>query len=102
MPLYPYKCKCAHTFEDIRPLDDCKIAPCPKCSNLCIQDYEAKFKGGVQINDGSWVKGTYDHITDKPIYIESKKHLKQVCDANNKVSSILAHKTSDGRLVNKI
>lgn len=37
-------------------------------------------KTTVMINVGAGIKGWYEHISDKPIYIESKAHLKRECD----------------------
>ena len=45
----------------------------------------------------SWVKGTWEHITNKPIKIESKEHLKKVCEEHNCAPKILLKPKSQGQ-----
>ncbi len=61
-------------------------------------------KRKLYINTSEWVKGWYEHIDSYPIYIESKRQLKEECDKRGMVAKSLLHvKSSSGHeLENKI
>ena len=74
MPLYDYKCPDGHSFEAIKSMDDRHCAKCPKCGKVANQIIAAPtavhgFKLGV-----------FEHITDNPVEIGSKRQLKDLCE----------------------
>lgn len=75
MPLYEYRCDaCGTEFTDILPMSLRNDASCPKCgARECKRLYRSV---SVHIWQPQW----FEHIDDKPIYIESKKQLKRECE----------------------
>ena len=73
MPLYDYECKCGKHFEDIRPMSERACAPCPQCGTMANQVIGAPRVQGFKY-------GYFEHITDEPVYVKNKKHLKELCN----------------------
>lgn len=73
MPLYDFKCdECTHIFERLCKYEDRDDMKCPTCgmsaSPLISRSQPILFK-----------EGWYEHIDKKPLYITSKKQLKDEC-----------------------
>ena len=76
MPLYKYKCECGVELEEFNSIDDRHNQKCPECENdmqIVIQPIVSHiFKPFYHPNLGP-----------KPVYIKSKKHLKEESDKRN-------------------
>lgn len=79
MPMYSCRCKgCRKEFEKYSTVDRYKFIRCD-----CGSDVDILIKNvSVHIFQPAW----YEHITDRPIWIESKKQLKQECDKHGKIA----------------
>lgn len=76
MPLYLYKCSvCKEEFEELRPVEGRYHAQCPVCKS---EDCKLLVPKGV--NSGFELKPQYfEHLDTKPVFIESKAHLREEC-----------------------
>ena len=62
MPLYPYRCGCGTTFDEIRSAKEAVgTAECPNCGSAALQDYQAK-RIQPPIIEGELI-GAYGHGT---------------------------------------
>lgn len=90
MPIYPYKCPCGEQFEVIKKIVAYNTPePCPKCGTLLAEkDWETICKkSSIHVFEPDW----YEHLDDKPIFIESRRHLKRECDKRGLTSVYLAN-----------
>jgi len=82
MPLYDYKCSGCHSvFETIQKMDAILI-PCEACGG------PAKRQIGVG-RYHPFPEGWADNMDTKPVYIKSKKHLREECNKRGLQSKIL-------------
>jgi putative FmdB family regulatory protein len=78
MILYDFKCvACHHIFEDLRPIDDNKESVCPKCGNRAERQYFIRHRYK------DFAEGVWHDIGPEPIYIRSRRHLKEECKKHN-------------------
>jgi len=63
---------------------------CPKCAENAARDT-------VHIKTDEWVKGMWEHIDTKPIYIESKAHLFHECEKRGVMPRAFMKPKSQGR-----
>lgn len=75
MPIYTYECKkCQAVFEAFNSIASRKQSQCPKCGE----------NGDLTIGRPAAVHGFklgwFEHIAHEPVYIKSKKHLKEECE----------------------
>lgn len=75
MPIYNYRCSCSHEFEAFEKMDDRALSTCPKC-NLMAEQTISRRAPAVH----GFKYGVFEHITDEPVYVKSKKHLKELCN----------------------
>ena len=73
MPLYNYKCPKGHEFEDFKSMNERHCAECPKCGKVANQTLSAP---KVHKDHLGW----FEHIAPEPVYVKSKKHLKELCN----------------------
>lgn len=82
MPLYDYKCEvCGEEFEDFRHIEDReKVTHCGVKAKLLISKAN---------ND--WFRPHWnEHISeDGPVYVESKRHYKELCKKHGVYSMAL-------------
>ena len=71
MPVYTYECECGREFVETRSMDDRKSAPC-ECGAVAKQII------GQPANVVGFQLGWFEHITDEPIHIGSKRELREV------------------------
>lgn len=73
MPLYDYKCTvCDHEFEEFRHVEDRLDMTCPKCQSIAKQL--------ISRTKDDWFRPHWnEHITHEPVYVESKRHYKELC-----------------------
>ena len=76
MPLYNYKCECGKELEEFHRIDDRYNQKCPEC------------KKTMQIEICAVVSHIFKpfyhpNLDKKPVYIKSKKHLKEESDKRN-------------------
>lgn len=85
MPSYDFQClntKCGKTFEA-----SMKIAELPNTRCIvCGAPVKQLFRGHSVI---TFKPRWYEHITSKPLYIESKKQLKRACEEHDCYSAYL-------------
>jgi len=75
MPLYRYQCKeCNHEFEEYRPIDRRYDVLCPECGEGKIEIIIKKPASYHPFPEGWW-----EHLDVKPIYISSRRQLKDEC-----------------------
>ena len=81
--LYEYECEdCKCRWEEIRDFAERHTAKCGKCggkgikliSNISLEEFKPMF---------------YNDICEKPIWVESKKQLKQECNKHGVVAARL-------------
>ncbi len=73
MPIYNYECACGKEFTEWNSIEDRSTAKCPACN--------AKAKQVLSIPAVHDFKlGWFEHITDQPVRVGSKKELKEMCD----------------------
>lgn len=84
MPLYTFECLSGcEGFEDQwLHIDDLPSAKCNRCGGPVRQRI-----GGHSVH--VFQPRVYEHITTKPLYIESKKQLKQACEEHGCYSRYL-------------
>lgn len=58
---------------------------CPTCKGAL----DKIFSTGSSVATGQGYAGWYDNMTDKPVYITSKSHLKEMCIKHNVVPHCL-------------
>ena len=79
MPLYKYKCECGNELEEIHSVDDRYNQKCPECEkDMQIVIQPTTF----QIFKAFW----HPNLTSKPVWVESKKHLKELDKKYNMTS----------------
>lgn len=74
MPLYKYECECGNRFEEFKRIKDRKSVVCPECegeTRLLIGNFNRGFVLEPQF---------FEHLDTEPVWIKSKKHLKQECE----------------------
>jgi len=72
MPIYVYKCSCAKILEIFKPLSSLDSPVQCECGQIMKRQVASS-------NPHIWKPGFWEHISEQPIYIESKKQLKEVC-----------------------
>lgn len=84
MPLYDFQClSCEKEFEEMSKIDERKEVKCPKCHGATKIIYKVPFKD-------DWFKPYWDpHFDIKPIFVRSKKHMKELCLKYNVTSRAL-------------
>lgn len=74
MPLYDFQCsECDYTFEGFSKIEELRTVLCPIC------------KGSTRIlitgsTFHAFPSGWWEHIAQKPLYVSSKRQLKEECD----------------------
>ena len=80
MPIYKYQCnRCREELEEFHKVDDRYNQKCPECGekmNIMIQP------SPVHIFEPFW----HPNLDKKPVYITSKKHLKEESEKRNMTS----------------
>ena len=84
MPLYDFQCLCClNEFEEISKISDREKVRCPKCGS------KTKILLG-NVNKKDWFRPHWtEHFTDTPIYVKSKRHMKELCLKHNVTSRAL-------------
>lgn len=72
---YDFQCKCCgKVFELVRTVDERNDpASCPECGSEASRQEVYPFRAHV------WVPHYVENITEEPMWIESKKQLRQEC-----------------------
>ena len=82
---YEFHCQeCGNVWLEIRPVRYRKRpAGCIKCGSK--KTHRAEFCVGIKLNvgKGSRIPGICHTIDEKPIYVRSKSHFKELCKARN-------------------
>lgn len=79
MPLYTWICnepECSHQFSGFCKISEREYQECPVCSSAARQAISAP---RVHIFQPGW----WHDIASKPLYIESKRQLKEECAKND-------------------
>lgn len=77
MPLYDYKCiRCGKEFEKFASIADRKNVSSPCCHLVAEQIIKPP---SVHI----FPEGPWEHISRDPIYVNDKRHLKDLCKEHN-------------------
>ena len=75
MPLYTYQClNCDRTFEAFSTIDDRKFSECAGCESIA----ELTIGRPAAVHD--FALGWFEHLAHEPIYIKSRKQLKEECN----------------------
>jgi putative FmdB family regulatory protein len=84
VPRYDLRCQtCGQVFEAVMPMDQLASARCE-----CGGEAKVTFaRSGPAAH--VWQPRWYEHITDKPLYIESKRQLKAACKQYGVISHAL-------------
>lgn len=84
MPLYDFQCLCClHEFEELCKIDERTKITCPLCTS------KTKITLG-NVSKRDWFRPHYtEHFTDTPVYVESKRHFKELCLKHNVTSRAL-------------
>jgi len=73
MILSDYKCsKCNFVFEDLRESEDVKFSTCPSCGGVAKQQLRMRHRYQ------DYVCGWWRDLGPEPIYIRSRRHLRDV------------------------
>lgn len=75
MPLYNYKCSKKHEFEAINSIKNRAFSKCPNCGIMA-----KKIMSGRPPAVHNFKYGWFEHIDINPIYVKSKKHMKELCN----------------------
>lgn len=76
MPLYNYLCPaCSHSFEAINKMAHRACNKCPKCNNMAKQTVSRRPASIIPFKYGD-----FEHIDINPVYVKSKKHMKELCN----------------------
>ena len=75
MPLYDYDCEdCGHEFEEFEIIKYRNNIKCKRCKGSCKINI-TRSKQSIHI----FPEGVWEHIAIDPVYVNDKKHLKQLC-----------------------
>jgi len=84
MPLYRYQCKaCNHEFEKHRTIEERYNVLCPECGGKEVE---------IIIKAPSYhpfPEGWWEHLDVKPIYISSRRQLKEECKKRGLIAKYL-------------
>lgn len=83
MPLYNYECDCGERFDEFVPYDRRNEVKCGKCSRLATKLLSTESKPVVF--EPMW----YHDIAERPIFVESKRQLKEECKKRGLVAARL-------------
>ena len=73
--LYTYRCpECNKTFEEMKPIDKRYYAYCPRCETKSPKIISATCEKVI------WQPRWIDNIAPRPVFIESRKQLANVCN----------------------
>jgi len=74
MPLYDYECEgCGHRFEEFRRIKERYDIICPKCRRDTVKIL-------LTTTARDWFRpGWWEDFDVKPIYVETKGQLKELC-----------------------
>ena len=79
MPIYQVKCtKCDKQFEEFAHIENRHNIKC-KCDGDTKILIKSRKNIGIQI----WKPYWEENITQQPVLVESKQHLKKLCDEND-------------------
>lgn len=82
MPIYHVKCeKCNKIFDMFATIENRNKIKC-KCGG----DAEVWFGGLKRVGIHVWEPYWEENITHQPVHVESKQHLKKLCDENDCVA----------------
>jgi putative FmdB family regulatory protein len=82
MPTYHVKCKrCDKIFDEFARVEDIDKIKCE-----CGGDAEVWFGGLKGFGNIIWKPYWEENITHQPVLVESKKHLKELCDKHDCVA----------------
>lgn len=82
MPIYHLKCKkCNKIFDEYAHVEDMDKIKC-----TCGGDVEVWFGGLKTAAIHIWTPYWEENIKHQPVLVESKQHLKKLCDENDVVS----------------
>lgn len=77
MPTYTYECPKGHTFVEFRPMIDRAQTTCGICGQVAEQTIA--FAPAVH----GFKLGYFEHIERDPVYVGSKKELRELCNKND-------------------
>jgi putative FmdB family regulatory protein len=78
MILYDYYClACKKEFEELKAIDARETTTCPSCGALAKQTFT------VSRPMKDWAEGIWEDLTDHPIYVRSRRHLRELCKQFN-------------------
>jgi len=81
MPLYEYECgKCGTSFDEYVDVKDRNNVRCKRCGELA--DRLISRSTGLNIFKPMW----YEDICEKPIWVESRKQLKEECKKHDVIA----------------
>ena len=74
MPIYDYRCKeCNKEFEELATIAQRNLVKSPCCDSSTM----IVIKSGASYH--RFPEGMFEHITENPIWVNDKPHLKQLC-----------------------
>jgi len=86
MPLYEYRCNnCGEEFEGFRTIAERYNIACPKCNTPRPEI----LLGGNRQQVRLFPEGWFEHIAPEPIYISSRRQLREECEKHNCYSKYL-------------
>ena len=73
MPLYDMRCKtCGMEFEHLCKIAEMQLARCPEC--------DSPAKALISPPKRDWFRPHWnEHFDEKPIFVKSKRHMKELC-----------------------
>lgn len=84
MPTYQYKCKlCGKEFDEFKHIEDRNNTKC-KCGG----DVQLLIKTNKHVGIHVWKPYWEENIAHQPVLVESKKHLKELCEKHD----VIAHR----------
>ena len=82
MPRYGYRCEeCKNGWDEFKSMEENNDTNCPKCGKKAVRDYSKSTTRFFPFKP-MW----YTDICEKPLWIESKKQLKEECDKHGVIA----------------
>jgi len=75
MPTYKYHCQnCDSVFTELKDIEERNNATCPECGSDEVKMQFGTHNRGFKL-EPQW----FEHLDTEPVYIKSKKHLREEC-----------------------
>ncbi len=88
MILYQYRCIEHGVFEEAREIEDRHTCKCSKCERICPKLMS------ISTGNAIWQPRVMTEIAPYPIFVESRKHLAEICNKQGNYSDFAFTKNS--------